>query len=144
MNYYNNNMQSLINIKDKNHPIIYFFIVFTIILLSYLLTIPVYDNYDIYVYSEYQDDKLILNTNASCDNTNNLLEGEFIKYQNNKYIITNSYINTSLIEPSSNLAYNVISIKTNPIIDIKENTVVKVTLLKNKQRLIYKLIDFIK
>lgn len=144
MKYYNANLDSLLSIKIKNFLLskIILFLLFVFLLVFSFLQI--YDPYSIYVIPTIEDGKMYLNTNALYEKTDVLLDGNKIRYKDGNYTIYETKTTPAEISPQTNLAYNVVQFQIENTDVFHENTIVKVKLLKNKQRIITKLIQLMK
>lgn len=87
---------------------------------------------------------MYLSTDVLFENTDTLLDGNKIRYKNTNYSIYETKTIPAEISPQTNLAYNIVQFQIDAVDVFHENTIVKVKLLKNKQRIITKLIQLMK
>ena len=144
MKYYNANLDSLLSIKTKNFLLSKIILFLLILFLLFAVFLKYYDFYSIYVIPTIEDGKLYLTTNALYENTDTLLDGNKIRYKDMNYTIQETKTTPAEIAPQENLAYNVVQFQIENTNVFRENTIVKVRLLKNKQRIIQKIIQCMK
>lgn len=144
MNYYNNNLDSLLFIKPKKFYLPFLVLLILIIIIIFGINIEVFDSYDIYVEPKIENNKIILSTNILLENTEKFLLNSKIEYKNKQYQINKSTISESKYDIQNNLAYSKLDFEIELNDDFQEHTLIKVKVLNNKQRLIYKIKNIIK
>lgn len=142
MEYYKNNANSLIKESINKSLVIKLVFIILIISLFILLKTEIYDYQYIYVSINQNDNLLNLNTNVILDYNEEILKSTIIEYNNKEYKIKNIIIDSYNTDTYGNIYSNII-LQTEKNNDFVNNSYVKVKLLKNKQRLIYKIKNII-
>lgn len=137
MNYYKDNIHSIIH----TIPTIPFLLIFLIIILFVvgicLLNIELYDSYSFYAI-KYKDQDY-LEVLAPLEASEDILKYEVLEIDKKQIDITNISLLTPKTEQIYNNAYNIASIKLSDYDDIPSDAIIKVKLLKNKQSLFKKI-----
>lgn len=126
-----NNYYELLNIKYKNHIIIYLILIIIFILLIVSLNIDSYDEYK--TYGVYKNKTLIVS--IPVINSDNLLTGKYLQINNKKYNYEINKISDLYVENYINYEDFEINIEKSFL----ENEVVEITFYSNKEKMIKKI-----
>lgn len=128
----------LLNKKPKSNKLITFIVLLTIILFI-LLTFK-YNTYDsLNIVGIYKcDNTCYIETSIIYEDINKIDKKSILEYKNKTYIIEDIIYSEPYL--NNNIAYQDIKIITN--LKVKE-TIIKSKILYNKQRIIYKIINYI-
>ena len=128
----------LLNKKPKSNKLITFIVLLTIIFFI-LLTFK-YNTYDpLNIVGIYKcDNTCYIETSIIYEDINKIDKNSILEYKNKTYIIEDIIYSAPYL--NNNIAYQDIKIITN--LKVKE-TIIKSKILYNKQRIIYKIINYI-
>lgn len=128
----------LLNKKPKSNKLITFIVLLTIIFFI-LLTFK-YNTYDsLNIVGVYKcDNTCYIETSIIYEDINKIDKNSILEYKNKTYIIEDIIYSEPYL--NNNIAYQDIKIITN--LKVKE-TIIKSKILYNKQRIIYKIINYI-
>ena len=128
----------LLNKKPKSNKLITFIVLLTIIFFI-LLTFK-YNTYDsLNIVGIYKcDNTCYIETSIIYEDINKIDKNSILEYKNKTYIIEDIIYSAPYL--NNNIAYQYIKIITNH--KVKE-TIIKSKILYNKQRIIYKIINYI-
>ena len=128
----------LLNKKPKSNKLITFIVLLTIIFFI-LLTFK-YNTYDaLNIVGIYKcDNTCYIETSIIYEDINKIDKNSILEYKNKTYIIEDIIYSEPYL--NNNIAYQDIKIITN--LKVKE-TIIKSKILYNKQRIIYKIINYI-
>ena len=142
MSFYNSNVSYLLKQTPHKSKLQVIIIVLIIILSFLVLNKEVYDYKYIYVMIKKENNLLNLKTNLFVEEQEKIIKSTYLEYDNSLYSIKNINIESSDIDYNGNLYSNItFQIENNN--NFKDNSYVKIKLLSNKQRLIYKIKEII-
>lgn len=125
----------LLSLQNKKHSLIIICAIFINIIFVLLITIGVYDSYD--TLGVYDGNHLLLKIQQ--DNSDNIINGDFIKINNKELNYQVKGISELKVENYINYYEILIDVNEN----FEKNEVIKITFYNNKEKLMKKIIDFI-
>lgn len=137
MNYYKNNVYSLLH-TIPSIPFLLILLIITLFVIGiYILKIELYDTN--YFYGIKYKDHDYLEVVVPLEASEETLNYEYLEYNKEEIKINGISILTPETEQLYNNEYNIVSIKLNNYDDIPNDVIVKVKLLKNKQSIFKKI-----